>query len=193
MRDRITMIIAIALLAIVTATSYWYSRVMRAPERGEPPRPGTPDIVVDRVVLTQFDAEGRARNKLFGERLRHFAENDDIEVAAPRLVSLRPDQPRVEVSARTARVENAAERLHLNGDVVITRAAFDGQPEMRMNTEYLLVLPDEDRYRTDRPLKLTRGDSSVDANAMDFDNIARVLVLSANVRSLIEPRPGRGR
>lgn len=193
MRDRITMIIAIALLAIVTATSYWYSRVMRKPESAEPPRPGTPDIVVDRVVLTQFDEQGRARNKLLGERLRHFAENDDIEITAPRLVSLRPDQPRVEARANSARVENAAERLHLNGDVVITRAAFAGQPEMRMTTEYLLVLPDEDRYRTDRPVKLTRGASMIRANAMDFDNIARIVILTGAVHSVIEPRPAARR
>lgn len=193
MRDRITMIIAIALLALVTATSYWYSRVMRRPEAAEPPRPGTPDVIVDRVVLTQFDEQGRARNKIFGDRLRHFPETDDIDIAAPRLVSLRPDQPRVEARARTARVENAAERLHLNGDVVVTRAAFAGQPEMRMTTEYLLVLPDEDRYRTDRPVQLTRGRSSIRANSMDFDNIARTLVMSGMVHSVIEPQIRKGR
>jgi lipopolysaccharide export system protein LptC len=193
MRDRITMIIAILLLAVVTATSYWYSRVMRKPESAEPPRPGTPDVVVDRLVLTQFDEQGRARHKLFGERLRHFAENDDIDVAAPRLISLRPDRPRVEAKARTARVENAAERVHLNGDVVIARAAFDRQPEMLITTDYLLALPDEDRYRTDRPVKLTRGASSISANGMDFDNVARRIVMTGAVHTVIDPRPRTGR
>lgn len=191
MRDRITMIIAIALLAIVTATSYWYSRAMRKPESAEPPRPGTPDIVVERVVLTQFDEQGRARSKLFGAELRHFPENDDIVVSAPRLVSLRPDQARVEARASVAHVENTAERIHLEGNVVITRAAFAEQPEMRLMTEYLLALPDEDRYRTDRPVKMTRGASLISANSMDFDNIARVLVLTGQVRSVIEPRSAR--
>ncbi len=190
MRDRITMIIAILLLAIVTATSYWYSRLMRQPETAQPPRPGTPDVVVDRLVLTQFDEQGRARNKLFGSRLQHFPDSDDIEVTAPRLVSLRPDQPRVEASARTARVEDAGERVQLNGDVVITRSAFHGEPEMRMTTEYLLALPDEDRYRTDRPVKLTRGASMIRAESMDFDNIARTVVMVGAVHSVIEPQPG---
>ncbi len=187
-RDRITMIIAIALLALVTATSYWYSRAMRTPESAEPPRPGTPDVVVDLVVLTQFDDQGRARNKLFGEKLRHFPDTDDIEIAAPRLVSLRPDQPRVEARADTARVQDAAERVHLLGDVVVMRSAFDGEPAMRLTTDYLLVLPDEDRYRTDHPVRLTRGDSAIRANSMDFDNIARTVVLTGAVHSVIAPR-----
>lgn len=193
MRDRITMLIAIALLAVVTATSYWYSRTMRMPERAEPARPGTPDVIVDRLVLTQFDEQGRARNKLFGAQLRHFPENDDIEITQPRLVSLRPDQPRVEASAQRAKVENAAERIHLNGDVVITRGAFVGNPEMRVTTEYLLALPDEDRYRTDRPVTITRGASMISANGMDFDNIARTLVMIGSVHSVIEPRAAKGR
>jgi len=192
MRDRITMIIAIALLAVVTATSYWYSRVMRKPEGAEPSRPGTPDVVVDRLVLTQFDEQGRARSKVFGEQLRHFAENEDVDINAPRLISLRPDQPRVEASARRARVENAAERLHLHEDVVVTRAAFNGQPQMRLTTEYLLVLPEEDRYRTDRPVQMSRGRSSIRADSMDFDNIARTLVMNGAVRSVIEPQVRKG-
>jgi len=186
------MIIAIALLAVVTATSYWYSRVMRKIESAEPSRPGTPDVIVDRVVLTQFDEQGRARHKIFGEQLRHFSETDDIEITAPRLISLRPDRPRVEAKSRTARVENSAERVHLNGDVLVTRAAFGEEPEMRMATEYLLVLPDEDRYRTDRPVQLTRGQSSIRANSMDFDNIARTLVMSGTVHSVIEPQIRKG-
>lgn len=193
MRDRITMLIAIALLAVVTATSYWYSRAMRKPERAEPARPGTPDVIVDHLVLTQFDEQGRARNKLFGAQLRHFLENDDIEITQPRLVSLRPDQARVEASAQRAKVENAAERIHLNGDVVVTRGAFAGNPEMRVTTDYLLALPDEDRYRTDRPVTITRGASRISANGLDFDNIARTVVMSGAVHSVIEPRPARER
>jgi lipopolysaccharide export system protein LptC len=182
------MLIAIALLALVTATSYWYSVMMGRPETVAPPRPGTPDVIVDRLVLTQFDDEGRARNKLFGARLEHFPENDDIEVSGPKLVSLRPDQPRVEATANTARVENAGERVHLNGDVVIARSAFDDHPQMRITTDYLLALPDEDRYRTDQPVKITRGDSTITAQSLDFDNVARTVVMKGSVRSVFEPR-----
>jgi LPS export ABC transporter protein LptC len=65
-------------------------------------------VIVDRRVPPQFDEQGRARNKLFGTQLRHFPENDDIEITQPRLVSLRPDQARVEACAQRAKVENAA-------------------------------------------------------------------------------------
>ena len=192
MRDRITVIIAILLLAVVTATSYWYSVNLRRSEPLPPRTPGSADVVVDGLVLTQFDAQGRARLKLLGQRLSHFPEHDDIEVAAPRLFSLRPDQPRIEVSARTARIENAAERVHLKGDVVLYRAAIGAEPALRVDTEYLLALPDEDRYRTDRPVRIARGNSSATADAMDFDNVARTLELSGSVHTVFAAKPAKG-
>ncbi len=192
MRERITVIIAIMLLSVVTATSYWYSVSLNRSEVTAPLAPGTPDVIVDKLVLTQFDAQGRARLKLFGEKLAHYPENDDIEVTRPVMVSLRPDQPRIEVSARSARLENAAERVHLKGNVVLKRAAFGAEPPMRLTTEYLLALPDEDCYMTDRPVKLERGNSSTHAGSMDFKNIERTVDLGGSVHSVFAPRLAKG-
>lgn len=191
MRDRLTMLIAIVLLAAVTATSYWYSRVLRRPPVVERAAPGTPDFVVDRLVLTQFDEAGRARHKLFAERLTHFAENDDIELANPRLVSLRPDRPQIEARAQRGRVENAGERVHLRGAVLLTRAADGEQPPLRLATEYLLALPDEDRYSTDRPVELERGPDRMRADTLELDNIARTTRLAGNVRTELAPQAAR--
>lgn len=193
MRDRITVIIAIALLALVTATSYWYSISLNRTEPVPAPAPGTADVIVDKLVLTQFDAQGRARLKLFGEKLVHFPEHDEIKVTGPRLVSLRPDQPRIEASALTARLENAAEKVYLSGDVLLKRGAFGADPPMQVATQYLLALPDEDRYRTDKPVRITRGDSTADADSMDYSNIARTLDLKGSVHTVFEPRQSKGR
>jgi lipopolysaccharide export system protein LptC len=147
--------------------------------------------VVDRVVITQFDAHGLARNKLFAERLTHFQENDNIELASPRLVSLRPDQPQVDARAQRARIENAGERVHLMGSVLLTRAATGAEPAMRLSTEYLLVLPDLDRFSTDRPVEMERGTSTIDAQAMTYDNITRTIEFHGDVRArFLQPAGG---
>ena len=67
MLDRLSMLIATVLLAVVTVTSYWYSREMRRPTVRTTATPGTPDFIVDRVVMTQFDDRGQARYKLFAQ------------------------------------------------------------------------------------------------------------------------------
>jgi lipopolysaccharide export system protein LptC len=189
MRERIAPIFAIILLLVVVGSSYWYSRLMRVPRAAPPPTPGTPDVVVERVVITQFDVHGIARNKLFAERLTHFQENDNIELASPRLVSLRPDQPQVDARAQRARVENAGEKVHMMGSVLLTRAATPGEPALRLSTEYLLALPDIDRFSTDRPVEMERGPSTIDAESMVYDNITRTIDFQGDVRGTFVAPP----
>ncbi len=155
---------------------------MRIPRSAPAPKPGTPDVVVDRVVITQFDAQGLARNKLFAEKLTHYDVSDNIELASPRLVSLRPDQPQVDARAQRARIENAGEKVHMMGSVLLTRSATASEPPMRLSTEYLLALPDQDRFSTDKPVQMERGPATVTASSMVYDNIARTVDLQGDVK-----------
>lgn len=191
MRDRLTMLIAIVLLAIVTATSYWYSRALRRPAAPERPAAGTADFVVDRLVLTQFDEQGRARHKLYAERLTHYAVTEDIDLVAPRLVGLDEGRAQTQARARTARVENGGERVHMYGDVVLTREATGNSAPLRVTTEYLLALPDHDRYSTDRPVLLERGGDRARAQRMELDNVARTVQLGGRVQTVLQPPPNR--
>jgi lipopolysaccharide export system protein LptC len=190
MRDKIAPLAAIILLTVVVGTSYWYSKMMRIPRAAPLPAPGTPDVVVERVVITQFDAQGIARNKLFAERLTHFQETDNIDLANPRLVSLRPDQPQVDARALRARIENAGERVHMMGSVLLTRAAAGNEPALRLSTEYMVALPDLDRFSTDKPVEMERGTSTIHAQSMVYDNIARVIDFQGNVRATFVSLPG---
>lgn len=187
MRDRLSMVIAIVLLTIVTATSYWYSREMRLPTKRTAPTPGTPDFVVDHVVMTQFDDSGQARYKLFSERLTHFTENDDIELVKPRLVSLRPNRPQVQAVSNRARISNAGEQVLMEGDVVITRAASGEQPPLTIRSASMLAFPDEDRFRSDAPVEIERGDTRLSGAAMQYENTSRVLTVNGDVKGEIAP------
>jgi LPS export ABC transporter protein LptC len=183
MRDRLTLLIAIVLLSSVTATSYWYARSLRVPPNLNIVRPNSPDFETERLVITQFDGQGRAKYKLFADKLVHYGETDDVELSAPRLVSLRPDRPQVEVRAERGRVENVGEKVHLHGDVVLTRTASGTTPAMRVDTPYLLALPDEDKYSTDQPVLVQRGAQSISAQrGMAVDNIARTAQFEGSVQ-----------
>jgi LPS export ABC transporter protein LptC len=181
MRDRVASVIAIVLLALVAATSYWYSRSLRIDAQGpEQSRPRV-DADSDQVTLIQFDQVGRAKFKLFADRMTHFAQTDDVDLVKPRLVSLRPDEPRVEAVAQLAHVDNDGERVRLSGDVVLTRDSPAGRPPLRVSTQMLLVLPDLDRYSTDQPVLVEHGRDSIRARGMELDNIAQRVEFSSEV------------
>ena len=191
MRERLTSLIAIVLLAVVTATSYWYARVLKMPKVIVVAAPGTPDFEAEKLVITQFDEQGRARHKLFAERLLHYAESDNVDLTAPRLVTLRPDQPQFEVRAERGQIENAGERVHLYDNVDLRRSAFGDAPQMQVKTSYLLAVPDFDRYSTDRPVEVERGGARIVADrGFQVDNIARTAQFEGKVRMQLPP-PGR--
>jgi lipopolysaccharide export system protein LptC len=193
MRDRITAIIAILLLATLAGATYWYSQAGRYAMIAAPVSREGPDFVVDGVTLTQFDSAGRATNRLFADRLTHYASDDRAELLRPHYVSLRPDQPQLDARAQQALVEGSGERVTLTGNVVITRAPEeDGTPPMRLATERLLALPDLERYSTDLPVEMDRGASVIRAVGMDYDNLTRVVKFHSKVRGTIEPGTAPG-
>lgn len=187
MRDRLSMLIAAILLAVVTVTSYWYSREMRRPTVRTPPSPGTPDFIVDRVVLTQFDDSGQARYKLFAEELSYFNENDDLDLTRPRLVSLLPDQPQLQASSARARVVNAGAQVLMQGEVLLQRAAAAGRPALTIRTERMTAIPDEERFSSDVPVLIEHGTTRLAGEAMDYDNLTRVLTVSGGLRGEMAP------
>ena len=188
MRDRITAIIAILLLATLAGVTYWFSQVGRYGSLAAPVSREGPDFVADGVTLTEFDAAGRATSRLFAEKMLHYSTDDRAELQRPRYVSLRPDQPQLEVRSQRALVEGGGERVTLSGNVVITRApGSKDDPPMRLETERLLALPDREHYSTDLPVEVDRGGSKFRSIGMDYDNLTRVLKFRSNVRGTIEP------
>ena len=191
-RDWLLRAIAIALLAVIASTSYWYSIAIRKPVSAPPPAPGTPDFVVDNLSLTQFDTDGRARYRLFAQQLTHFNENDAIVLASPRLLTLYPDRPQIEARSRRARLDNDGERVLMTGSVLLTRAGTAGNPPLTMSTDVLHAWPDDDRYRSDSRTDIERGAGNsrtlTSADTMSFDNIKREIEFTGQVRTVIPPR-----
>jgi lipopolysaccharide export system protein LptC len=193
MRDRITAIIAILLLALLAATTYWYSQTARIGGLASPVSREGPDIVVDGASLTQFDAQGRATSKLLGERITHFPNDDRVEVVRPRMISLRGDQPQLDARANHARVEESGARVILSGDVSLIRApGKDGEPPMRLSTQTLVALPDVEQFSTEAPVEIERGGSRIDAVGMDYDNVKRTVKLRSKVKGTVEAAAPKG-
>jgi lipopolysaccharide export system protein LptC len=192
MRDRITAILAVLLLAGLAGVTYWYSQASRYGAQPMPVSREGPDFVISGLTLTQFDAAGRATNRLFAEQLSHFAVDDRAELLRPRFVSLRPDQPQLEIRARSAVIEGSGEQVLMQDNVVVTRAPGpEGEPPMRLVTERLRALPDFERYSTDVAVEVDRGDSIVRSIGMEYDNITRVVRFNQQVRGTIAPADAR--
>jgi LPS export ABC transporter protein LptC len=187
MGERFASWFAVAMLFVVLAASYWYAQSLRQND-ADSGRIGQVDFFAENIALTGFDALGRGHFRLFADRMMHFTDSDDVDLTNPRLLSLRTDQPLVQTTARNARAYNNGQTVRLTGDVVVTRAAEGTRPAMRLETEELYTAPDDDRYWTDQPVLMRRGDAVMHGTGMDFDNVARRLELRSEVTGAFPPR-----
>jgi lipopolysaccharide export system protein LptC len=188
MGERVSSWFAVLLLFVVLATSYWYAQTLRVPTVTNVGRIGEIDFFAEGVALTGFDAVGRPRYRLFSDRMTHFANSDDVDLVKPRLLSMRPDQPQVQATALTGHAHNNAETVQMEGHVVITRAPDGPHAAMRLETESLTAVPDDDHFWTNAPVRLQSGASVMSADGMDFDNIARHVELRGDVVGTFPPR-----
>jgi len=188
MRDRIASVMAIMLLALVAATSYWYSRSLNSTDASPASRLQRVDADAQSITLYQFDPQGRAQYRLAAERMTHYGDTDDADLVEPRMVSLRPEAPQLRAQSRRAHVENNGERVRLMRDVVLTRQTRDGRPPLRVTTESLVALPDQDRYTTDQPVLVERGADSIRARGMDLDNITQRAEFASEVVDTLAPQ-----
>ena len=188
MGERITSWFAVLLLFVVLVTSYWYAQSLRLSGGTDAGRVGEIDFFAEGVALTGFDSVGRPRYRLFADRMTHFGNSDDIDLVKPRLLSMRPDQPQVQATSLSAHAANNAQSVHMQGKVVITRAPDGPHPPMRLETESLTAVPDDDHFWTDAPVRLESGRSVMRGQGMDFDNIARRVELHGDVAGTFPPR-----
>ncbi len=191
MGERIASWFAIALVSVVLGTSYWYAQSLRGAIAGSGGRVGAVDFFAEGIALTGFDDQGRPRYRLFADRMTHFGNSDDIDMVKPRLVSMRPDQPQVRAAAQTARALNNVQSLTMRGNVVITRDADAAQPPLRIETDELSAVPDDDHFWTGAPVRMESGRSVLRSRGMDFDNIARRVELLAEVAGTYPARRRR--
>ncbi len=188
MSERLASWFAVVLMTAVLFTSYWYAQTLRVSAPGDSGRIGAVDFFAEGVALTGFDALGRPRYRVFADHMTHFGNSDDIDLTRPRMLSMRPDQPQVEVTALQAHATNNAERVQMQGNVVVTRAGDATRPPLRMLTESLSAVPDSDHFWTDAPVRVESGRAVLNARGMDFDNIARRLQLNGSVSGVFPPR-----
>lgn len=182
MRPRASSIFPVVLAALLAALTFWLERLVEGPEGTLAIRdPGTPDFMIDNLKATKMNADGRPEYTLAATSMVHFPASDTTDIQQPRLTQWRPDAPPVKVSAASGSVSGNGKMLHLQGDVVILREAAPGRGELRVETNYLEVIPDSEIARTPERVVITQDGSRLEGVGMEFDNKARKIEL----RSLV--------
>jgi lipopolysaccharide export system protein LptC len=172
--------------------SFWLVQVMQ----GEDNTPGAgagnePDYIIDNFSWVRMSEAGKPRYVVSGDRLTHRPADNTALVEKPVVQNLTDDHPPMTMTAEHALVSQNQNQIDLTGNVDIQRpAGTDSQP-LRIRTQALTVLPDEDIVKTDKPIDMKLGASSVNGVGMLANNATQQVHLGGRGQILYPPRASR--
>lgn len=183
--------ISISLFLLLAAASWGLNQYLQLGRTGQAPTADAgPNAVIDNPKIVRTDARGQAQYRLNAKRIVHNERNDLSVIDQPVMVSLSADRPKTTVWADQAMATHQQNQIDLQGNVVIERGAFDGQPPARITTPRATVLVREEQATTDAPVLVQRGLSTLEGIGMRFDQKTQKIEIISESR-MVMPKEKR--
>jgi lipopolysaccharide export system protein LptC len=147
---------------------------------------------MDRFVVERFDKDGRLKLRLQGERLRHFAATDIIEVDEAQVRAVAEDGRVTLARSRRAVANGDGSEVQLIGDARVDSRGPRGEP-IQFRGEFLHAFLNTERVRSHLPVVVTSNGSEFHAAGMDYDHLTGQLQLQGKMRALLQPSAGGNR
>lgn len=182
---RLGMLVAVS--GALALGSFWLLQTMQnkgSANTQEQPR-SKPDYYVEKFNFIRLSRTGEVRYNISGEKLTHYPVDDSYEINSPIVQGITPNQAPMIVSAKQAKIEQDHKKIHLIDNVQMQRAAYDTNKKFDLQTQYLLILPEQDMMQTNQKIDATLGESVVAAGGMSLNNKTHELHLTNGVRGTL--------
>ena len=185
MRDRSHSLFPVIVLTLLAGVSVWLDRVTQQdPVAKTDKTRHEADFSADKITLHRFDPTGKVQYILVADSMLHYADDESSELKNPRLNYLNRPEP-VWVESRFASVNKDGTTVVLTDEVLVRRAAHAGKPESTLRTEQMTLWPEDEKMRADKPVTLTQGQTVINAERMESDNIIGEVRLQGQVRGTL--------
>lgn len=188
-----TAYLPVLLMGLLALGTWWLVKNTPLPEAEQAPLPPRhePDYTMQRFTVQRFAADGRLNVQVEGDELRHFPDNDTLEIENPRIRAIGPDGRVTLASARRALSNADGSEVQLFGAAQVQREAAAGQAAIEFRSEFLHAFFATERVRSHLPVLVKRGTSELRAGGLEYDNLARVVELKGRIKAQFSP-PARG-
>ncbi|RYE79743.1 MAG: LPS export ABC transporter periplasmic protein LptC [Oxalobacteraceae bacterium] len=179
------------MLAVVLALgSFWLLEIMRKSGKDSNPAAARvdPDYFVENFNFVRLSATGEAQYNISGKRMVHNPADDTHTVELPVINSLSRERPPMTARAERALIEPDGSKVHMYDQVRIDRPKTPTSNLFHMESDYLLVLPNEDVMRTDKPVRMTLGESQLNGTGMVANNATGQVQLASRVQASLPPK-----
>jgi lipopolysaccharide export system protein LptC len=189
--DVVSAYLPLLMMAVLASGTWWLVRNapgVETPRAVAPPR-HIADYVMTRFVVQRFGSDGALRTQIEGERLRHFPDDDTLEIDEARIRAVGSDGVVTLANARKALANGDGSEVQLLGDAHVVRPAHGKEEQIEFRGEFLHAFRNIERLRSHLPVVVTQGQSVVRAGGMEYDNLSRVVDLKGRTSAtFVSPR-----
>lgn len=177
------------LMALLALGTWWLVKNTPEPDEARAARPARhePDYEMRDFAVQRYTAQGPLRAQIEGDALRHYPDTDTLEIDNVRLRAVGPDGSVTIATARRGLANGAGTEVQLVGEAQIVREASTTSEAIDFRGEFLHAFLDTERVMSHLPVTITRGDTRVQAGAVDYDHAARVIRFSGRTRATFAP------
>ncbi len=191
--DRAAVYLPVLTMGLLALGSYWILRSAPEPQAPALLRPAThePDYFMRGFSVRSHGTDGALLSELSGSQVRHYPDNDVIEIDQARLLALN-GSGYTRAEARLLSTDGQQSQYLLEGAVTVERhgSANKAGPASSMHFagEQLRVYAGGQRIVSDLPVELTRNGNRATAQTLRYDNSTRVAELQGRVRAQLSAR-----
>ena len=193
--DALSVYLPIVLMGLMAMSTYWLVRntpEVREAELEAAPR-HVPDYFMRDFSVRVFGQDGKLKSEMLGVEGRHFPDTDTLEIDKPRIRILGAEGRLTTATAQRGLINADGSEVQLFERAVVVREAStnaQGQvvPRSEMQSDFLHLFANTEQVRSHLPVVLVRGRGDrFTADAMDYDNLDRVIELKGRVRGTLQP------
>jgi lipopolysaccharide export system protein LptC len=180
---RFRLVAILAPMIAIALGSFWLLEVTRrnAAESAPGEARAEPDFYVENFNYIKVAKNGKVQYHVSGARLTHNPQDDSYDIQHPVVVNVGNATTPMTMRSERAHVNSDSSEVHLYDNVHMDRPASGDSVHMHMTSEYLLVLPDDDVMRTDKPVQINYDKSVLTGTGMFANNATREFKLASNV------------
>jgi lipopolysaccharide export system protein LptC len=192
--EQVSSYLPLLLMAVLALATWWLVKntPVPEPERGNAPLRHEPDYAMSHFMVQRFAPDGALRAQIEGDEMRHYPDTDTLEIDNARIRHIGPDGHVTVATARRALANGDATEVQLQGGAHVVREALGDEEPIDFRGEFLHAFLNTERVRSHLPVTVTRGGTEIRADAMEYDNLDRVVQLKGRVQATFPP-PARGR
>jgi lipopolysaccharide export system protein LptC len=176
------------LMALLALGTWWLVR--HAPDAGQPQAQRAvehvPDYRLERFTLQRYAASGQRVINIEGQSMRHFPDNDELEIDTVIVVAAGPAGRDTHATARQAIASGDGSRVQLRGGVEVLSSDAAGETVVLTGDHIDLNISDK-ILLADKPVRVRQGGSEFRAEGMRLDQNTQQLTLTGPARAVFQP------